>query len=208
MVEAQVSYAVVGHYTRRNLAEGLAGSLNAFLAMDEGDKGSLLNHDLAWRMAAENGSDWVVVLEDDVELVPDFERHVQNALRNVPGEGAISFYTGTGRPRERQVTWALRRAQQTGASWLVSQSAYWGPALVLPTGRVNEMLDVVSLNKRPYDQRFSTYLSKSRLPCYYTIPCLVDHLDGESLLSDTSVSRKARIFAEPDEWNQRAVKFI
>src|SRR5690606_737540 len=138
------------------------------LAMDEGDRGSLSNHDAAWRLGCEAGGDYVVVLEDDVMLVDGFERHAAEALANVPGEGAVSFYTGTTRPHPARVSQAVRKAEAAHVSWLQSSGSYWGPALALPTELVGPMLRAVAEVSLPYDERLSVFLRRSRMPCFYT----------------------------------------
>src|SRR5690554_6709261 len=149
----RIEYAIVGHHSRRESATKLARSLGAVLAMDEGGTGSIRNHDLAWRLAYDPAADWVVVLEDDVILINNFEEHVQDALNNVPREGAVSFYTGTARPKPNIVRKAVAQGLERGCSWLRSNDLYWGPAVALPAHRVIPMLNFVQRVDRPYDSR-------------------------------------------------------
>lgn len=199
----RVSYGVVGHWKRRDKAIEIAESLNAALAMDEGDAGSLPNHDLAWRLAYDPAADWVVILEDDVILIDNFEEHVQDALNNVPREGAVSFYTGTAKPRPNIVRKAVAQGLERGCSWLRSNDLYWGPAVALPAHRVIPMLNFVQRVDRPYDSRIGYYLRANGLPCFYSLPSLVDHIDGPSLIKGCEEPRKAHVFEEPTNWNKR-----
>src|SRR5690606_29262816 len=104
-----ISYAVVGHRSRRKAAEKLAASVGGSLSLDLGETGSNANHDLAWGMFSES-ADWHVVLEDDAVIPEGFLEAVPRALSQTPSEGAVSFYTGTGRPRP---TAALRDRKST-----------------------------------------------------------------------------------------------
>jgi len=201
----RVSYAVVGHHTRREAAEKLVARLGCPLAMDEGDRGSLPNHDAAWRLGHALGGDYVVVLEDDVVLIDDFETHVVDALSNVPQRAAVSFYTGTTRPHPDRVRRAVVRATQRGRAWLEARRAYWGPALALPREHVEPMLRFVRPITLPYDQRLSRYLVEARLLCFYTNPSLVDHADWPSLLSRDDEPRRAHRVGVPESWATRAV---
>src|SRR5690554_8076710 len=160
--------------------------------MDEGGTGSLRNHDLAWKMAYSPDADWIVVLEDDAILLDGFENHVQEALQHVPRDGAVSFYTGTGQPFRYPVSAAVKKALRRGASWLRANSLYWGPAVALPVHHVQPMLRFVKDIDRPYDQRLGLYLLANRYPCFYTMPSLVDHQDGESLIQASDRVRRAR----------------
>lgn len=200
-----VSYAVVGHHSRRDRAEKLAVKLDAALVMDEGDRGSLTNHDAAWVAAHTADADYVAVLEDDAEPISDFRYHVEQALDHLPGPGAVSCYLGTARPRQGAVAQALSLADD--ASWLRSRSAWWGPALVLPAEHVRPMLMRVRHLHMPYDQRLSAYLRSVGLPCYYTLPSLVEHADGASLLRDCPLPRRAHRVGAPSGWNTRVVDF-
>ena len=204
----KVKYAVVGHHSRRENAIRLARFLNAALAMDEGDAGSLRNHDLAWTLAYSPGADWVIVLEDDAVLVEGFQDHVENALGHVPKDGAVSFYTGTGQPKRFVVCDAVSKASKVGCSWIRTDTLLWGPAVALPVHHVQPMLRYVRDIGKPYDQRLGQYLIAHRIPCFYTAPSLVDHEDGKSLIGDSSWPRKAHDFRQPDGWNRRYVYMI
>ena len=204
----RIEYAVVGHHSRRESATKLARSLNAALAMDEGGTGSLRNHDLAWKMAYSPDADWIVVLEDDAILLDGFENHVQEALQHVPRDGAVSFYTGTGQPFRYPVSAAVKKALRRGASWLRANSLYWGPAVALPVHHVQPMLRFVKDIDRPYDQRLGLYLLANRYPCFYTMPSLVDHQDGESLIQASDRVRRAHVFKQPSGWNKKVVRII
>lgn len=204
----KVSYGVVGHWKRRDKALEIAESLNAALAMDEGNSGSLLNHDLAWMMAYNPDADWIVVLEDDSILLDGFESHVQGALQHVPRDGAVSFYTGTGQPFRYPVSAAVKKALRRGASWLRANSLYWGPAVALPVHHVQPMLRFVKDIDRPYDQRLGLYLLANRYPCFYTMPSLVDHQDGESLIQASDRVRRAHVFKQPSGWNKKVVCIV
>lgn len=200
-----VSYAVVGHHRRREQAESLSAELNAVLVMDEGDRGSLATHDLAWWSACTPEADWVMVLEDDAEPILGFRHYAEQALAHLPGSGAVSFYLGTGRPRQGSVSRALSRAGD--ASWLRSRSAWWGPSIALPAGHVVPMLERVQSSTLPYDQRLSTYLRSAGIRCYYTLPSLVEHADGPSLIRDCPLPRRAHRVEAPSGFNTRVVDF-
>ena len=196
MVEAQVGIAVCGHVARREWALELSRSLSAPVALDDGSLGSLPNHDRAWSLAADQGHAWSLVLEDDAVLATDFVARATQALEAVPAIGAVSFYLGGGQPRPNTAREAVHRAVRLGASWVRSPSAYWGVALALPTQHVHPMLQHVQRSALPYDTRFGTYLCAYRMPCFYTVPSLVDHRDAPSLIttSKTLPTRTAIAF--------------
>ena len=205
MVEAQVNvaYAVVGDIRRLNRAVLLRDELGARLSLDM-DEDSNANHDAAWNMY--NASDdWLVVVEDDVELVPNFKKHVVDAIDNMPDLGVLSLYAGYPRPERFAVSSAVLKARQSGASYLKHNKVLWGPAVAMRTDMIDDMLNWVSGSNWPYDERFSQWMTSRRISAYYTMPSLVDHTDVESLLGRGGVPRKAYWFGEPTEWNSDVI---
>lgn len=175
--------AVCTHESRHARGAKMARRLGAYIALDDGRYGSNANHDRAWRMAAQSWP-WTLVLEDDAVLPHDFSRHARRALLNVPGDGAVSFYLGTSYPGHYQgrVKRALAQCDAEGASWLRCGVALHGVALALPTHHVADMLEAVADVDKPYDERLSVWLKDRGLPCWYTVPSLVDHEDEDHVL--------------------------
>lgn len=202
MVAAQVSYSVVAHPKRLQAAYQLAKATGGQVVLDHG-RGSNANHDAAWERA---GGDWHVVLEDDAILVPGFTAQVTAALAAVPAEGAVSFYVGTGRPKPTEAPRAIEAARRSNAHWVKAQASYWGVALALPTYLVPDMLGYVQHSTLPYDVRFGLWLRSRKLPCWYTVPSLVDHSDNPSLIWDYNLpSRKAIFVGRNTKWNDTFV---
>lgn len=200
----KVSYAVVGHPKRAKQASELAYALDAEVAMDNG-RGSNANHDAAW-MLYDPWAPWHVVIEDDAILTPGFLQQAAAALAAVPGDGAVSFYLGGGRPKPSEAPKAIRMAQHYNAHWVRAESSYWGVALALPTPYVLDMVGYVQRSTLPYDIRLSTWLRHKGLPCWHTVPSLVDHADYNSLIWDTNVPiRKAIITGSNTVWNSKYV---
>lgn len=197
-----VSYAVCAHASRARWAHTLSDQTGAAICFDNGVYGSLGNHDRAWGIGEASGRDWVCVLEDDAILCPWFQSQVTQAIDSRPfGDAAISLYTGTAKPKQDQVTNALKRAKSNDAAWLASDSAYWGVALLLPRQLVRPMLAYVQDRTEPYDERLSYFLRDNNLPCLYTTPSLVDHRDGKSLIKPALAPRHAHQFGTRAEWN-------
>lgn len=105
-MEAQISFVVVGHYSRRHQAERLANMLNAHLLIDEDQHGANWNHWRAIEWASQQDCR-VVILEDDAVLVNGFSEKVTAWLSRFPDE-LISFYLGTGRPPQYQLEIATK----------------------------------------------------------------------------------------------------
>src|SRR5690606_40662596 len=65
---------------------------------------------------------------------------------------------------------------------------------------IPDMVGYVQRSTLPYDIRLSTWLRHKGLPCWHTVPSLVDHADYNSLIWDTNVPiRKAIITGRSEE---------
>lgn len=201
-METTTRYIVVAHKDRYAIATDLADYLSADISVDLGDLGSNANHDRAWKMASKSGQTWSAVIEDDVILTDNFLDHVQDALAHMPSEGVLSLYSGYPRPLGDRVKRAVHNARASGHSFLRYNSLLWGPAVLMPSRLVPSMLKMVSrINSLQYDQRFSFWTSRHRIPVYYTMPSLVEHRDEPSLIWGDRPPRKAWWFGEPHDWN-------
>ncbi|GAA4391759.1 hypothetical protein [Tsukamurella soli] len=150
--------------------------------MDTGARGSLVNHDLAWHQLADRSdADWLIVLEDDAVPCRDFLDRAADALAYAPSV-AVSFYVGTGRPLGRRIIRALLAAEQAGNVWLTNPGLLWGVGVALRADIVKPMLDGVTEIRRPYDERMGEWLASHKIPVAYTLPSLVDHEDGQSII--------------------------
>ena len=170
----------MAHSARYDTAVDLAQSLGAGLALDDGTLGETRNGDHAWA-CHDRDADFHVVLQDDALPIPGFAVHAAAALAARP-ESLVSFYVGTGRPRQPRVSTAIARAQTDGCAWLSAETLLWGVAVALPTEHVTGFLDWAAGCALPYDRRLGAYATHAGLPIHYTHPSLVDHADGPTLL--------------------------
>lgn len=136
------------------------------------------------------GTDYHVVLQDDVILPPNFYDHLAAALANVPMRSLVSLYTGTVRPLPDRVANAVQRAGN--ASWLQFNTLLWGVGIAIPTAHIADMLENVADRKEVYDTRIGVAYQSQRLPVYYTNPSLVDHDNsiGSLLKQSENVSKE------------------
>jgi hypothetical protein len=154
--------------------------------VDKGTMGELGCGDRAWGQYHVD-SDWHVVLQDDAIPCDNFTTHVESALGFLSDAGwdksVVSFYTGTLRPQRERVASSVATADAVGATWLKSRSLMWGVGVAMPTFKIRQFL---SWGKRhsglPYDVRIGTFARRNEMPVLYTVPSLVDHADGPSLV--------------------------
>lgn len=188
-----VSFAVMAHPARADFVDDLLPHLPEGTPVvwdqkcDRWDTGSR-------SMAAyDRDSDWHVVVQDDALPCLDFAVGVHRALGQIEHYGPVSFYTGRARPHGPAVTRAVSRAMLAGKSWLEMRGPLWGPAVAVPTDMIDRMLDYCEDIAVPnYDLRMTVYFSKIGVPCWYSIPSLVNHRvgsDNPSLVPGRGASR-------------------
>lgn len=175
----RVSVAVMAHPARERLVAELLPQLPAARVVwdernDRWDTGrrSMLTNDPA--------ADWHLVVQDDAVLCRDFLPGVQRMLAHVP-KLPVSLYTGRTRPFRAAVEDAVARARVQHKLFLAMQGPLWGVAVAIPTGLIADM--VADCDRRPirnYDLRMAAHFAARGIPCWYTLPSLVDHRVGLS----------------------------
>lgn len=173
----------MAHPARREAAERLASDVGAVgIAFDLTGAGEVANGNEAWRLAVAAGVDWAIVLQDDAVPIPGFKEHAETALTAAPA-ACVSFYTGTGRPRQDIVRKAVTEADEQNAAWLQHPSLLWGVAVALRADLAAPFLDWEYRRPLAYDQRLSVYCKETGTRIAYTHPSLTDHADGPTLLT-------------------------
>ena len=201
-----LSYAVMAHPDRYQSAIALGTLLEAAVTFDTG-AGETANGDHAWS-AFEPESSWHCVLQDDAQPIPGFTSHSAHALEYAP-RTAVSFYVGTGRPRQNHVQAAITAADATESMWLQHPTLLWGVAVAMPSEHVAPFLRWAKTCTLPYDRRIGAYWQQQGIPVQYTWPSLVDHADNPSLLTHPwgppRTPRKAWRLGAPQQWNTRTI---
>ena len=177
MVSAQIRFVVVGHHSRREKAKLLADLLNAHLLIDDQDRGANWNHRRAMEWAADQDQR-VVVIEDDAIPVSGFTDSVSNWLERFPDD-LISFYLGTGRPPQYQMTIAgkLITADKQRSDFVTLPRLIHGVCYSPPKKAIDKILNGWSRSKAADYAVGDAYGGVVIYPCY----SLVDHLDEVSV---------------------------
>lgn len=160
--------------------------------MDEGNHGATWNHLRALSWAAEQ-TDRVVIIEDDGIPVDGFEPHAEAWLSR-HSDDLISFYLGTGHPRQ----WMTR----VDAQWdnhsdivLLPQLIH-GVAYSIPPAMVSRVVANIDTT-RPADYAIGEAWHRlTGRPTVYPKVSLVDHADIPSLVRrGDRATRRARALA-------------
>jgi hypothetical protein len=136
---------------------------------------------LAWA-GVSDGATHHLVLQDDVVPVPDFARHLRDAIRARPHE-ALALYSNWNSP---QNSYLVRRAAASGSAWAPLSPGEWTPTLglVLPADRARELAAYLAPIPDEFaddDQMALLYCREAGLPVTATVPHLVDHRGAPTL---------------------------
>jgi len=171
----EIKFIVIGHHSRRDMANDLAESLGALTLIDEGDNGANWNHRRALEWAAEQ-SCRVVVLEDDARPARGFNQQVAWWLEEHP-DALCSFYLGTGRPPQYQMQIAERLiiADKTRADYITLPRLIHGVCYSVPPQHLKRVLARWDNTKAADYAVGDAYAGPVIYPCY----SLVEHADGD-----------------------------
>lgn len=171
---SDIKFVVVGHHSRREMANNLAVSLSAHLLIDGDDHGANWNHRRALEWAATQEAR-VVVLEDDAIPVSGFAELASEWLERFP-DSLISFYLGTGRPPQYQLEIATKLvvSDKNRTDYITIPRLIHGVCYSVPPKYLAKVLSRWSHNKAADYAVGDAYGGPVLYPCY----SLVDHADG------------------------------
>lgn len=205
------STVIMAHPSRSELVEELQSTLDRDVpVVYDGKVKPSKSPQQRWRTgrraweAIDRTADYGMVIQDDVLVSRDFIAGVESALNVLGPEGLVSAYTGTGRPDQTSVLRALDAAERQGSSWTSTRSLNWGPAIIVPTSTIEDMLYWCDQKKhavKNYDYRIGLYFRDVvGWRTWYLVPSLVEHRDVPSLVGhDAGPKREAHNFIGCDK---------
>lgn len=175
---------VVAHKERLSIANKLAAYIDAKIFLDDGDHGANWNHHKAIEyLNKENKSG--IVIEDDAVPISDFIYHAANWIKRFPAQ-IVSFYLGTGRPRQYQMTIRnkIDRALEKGIDYITIPNLIHGVCYYMPSFVTAQILEDWD-NRLPADFAIGkAYANDVIYPIYSlvdhrNIPSVEKHSDGQ-----------------------------
>jgi GR25 family glycosyltransferase involved in LPS biosynthesis len=187
-----IRIGVAAHTSRMSQAEALTNKVDAeFLSFDDGILGCTKNEIKVWTNLAQQGGDWLVVLEDDAVPVDDFREQLEAALAAAPTD-IVSLYLGTGYPKawQRFIKTAITAAKKNDANYALSSHLLTTVGVAMRPWMARHMLDRLPWlpeyehEKWPIDEQITKWARQCGHVVGYTLPSLVDHAPGPSLIAD------------------------
>lgn len=203
----KLSAAIMAHPVRAELAEQVQAALDrpTPIVYDEVPTPSKdprqrwANGRRAWE-AHDPTADWHMVIQDDALVCEDLLAGLEKALAVLGRKGLVSAFTSHGKPEHTHVRRAWRTAVDKGHAWMCTKSLCWGVAIIAPVRTIPKMLDWCSAPGQQdltYDMRIGRYYrDKLGWRTWYTVPSLVDHRDGPSLVGHGEADRRANGFLQ------------
>lgn len=202
-----LSLAIMAHPSRAAQVAELEAQLPAAQVVWD-EIGSRWDTGRRSMLAYDAAADFHCVVQDDAVLCDNFIEQVQAALATV-GAGPVAFYLGRSYLAGWPTALLLRRARAKGASWIQGPGPHWGVAVAVRTSEIAAMVawcDGSTIQN--YDLRMAAYWKARGRLCSYSVPCLVDHHAGPSLVTGRgSNGRRAACFAVSgaESWSARAL---
>lgn len=200
----KLSVSIMAHPDRAEQVDALRAALGAPVPVGWDTEGPpARDPERIWRTARrawglhDPGSDWHLLLQDDVIPAPGLLEVVARGLAHAPARAVVSLYVGTGRPLPRVWERLGGEADRAGAAWIVGPRAMWGVALAVPTALVPGMIEWSDRQRGiPDDMRVGRWARNHRLEAWFPWPSLVDHPDDASIIGHGPGRRALRFAGE------------
>lgn len=193
-----LSISLMCHPRRGDDAAELSAQLDAPILWDryndvwDTGRRSLLAH-----------ADWAthhLVLQDDAIIPPNLYETCEQILDHTPSGAPVSLYMGRWRHRPRRYSMkpVVQAARKVGASFAVFGGPWWGVGVIVPTADIE---DIVVFGNQPgthpnYDIKIAQFYKSKGVPCWYTMPSVIDHREGKSLVGPRGAKRHAQWYEQ------------
>ncbi len=174
---------VIAHPRRLSSAQTLRErhpELNLTIMFDpepDAEPSALRAARLAWA-SAPAGATHLLVVQDDMVLVPDIHRQVLTAARAMP-EAVLSFFTEWG----SRTAHALRLASVLGGSWVEVIDPYVPTSVhLMPAALGHRVADYPG--DEPDDVLLLRFVREFAVPAYASVPNLAQHVPIASLMGN------------------------
>lgn len=215
-----ISIGVVAHVNREHLVTKLIREVDVdVISWDDGlpsVTGCVDNHiALLKKLNALSANSthcvWCVVLEDDVRPVPKLRQQLAIALTQAETP-LVGLYLGTGNVNgstQRVIIPAVKQAEASESHWIRSPWFISAVGYAVRSAWLPSLLSGISSAGGPVDYRINEWTHRVGIETWYTQPSLVDHDDGQSLISALGTPtprRRAYRFGSRHEWGSSTVE--
>lgn len=197
-----LSFALMAHPQREGYVEELLPQLDREPVVVWDEVGSRWDTGRRSLLSYDPSCTHHFVVQDDAVVPRDLCAGIERALEYVSPQVPVCLYTGRSRPNAVLVTRAMDQARERDCTWLRMPGPWWGVGVVTPTVAIEQMVaDCDKMSHIPnYDLRMAEWWTNQGIMCLYSIPSLVDHRAGPSLVwGRGSAGRYAHTALGPDQ---------
>lgn len=132
-----------------------------------------------------------LVIQDDAIVPRGLVAACESIVAHTPPDAPVSLYMGKSRIRPAySMTSVVERGE--GASFAVFGGPWWGVGIILPTVDIPDVVAFGDRRTHPnYDIRIAQFYKARRIQCWYTLPSIIDHRAGPSLIGRKGLQRHA-----------------
>lgn len=143
-----------------------------------------------------SGKEFGITIQDDTIVADDFIRKASNFIGGVGDKNAIyNFYY------KRQLDKnEIDRAIVAGRNYIKKSNFYNELCLAIPTKIIQDMIDWCEKKNPTLDWVMQRYVMQHRIPVYFSVPSLANHLNLESLIKKVNAPNRTCWYMDGDEW--------
>lgn len=184
----------MAHWKRERLVSKLRGRLPAPVVWDE--RNDVWDTGRRALLAYNPDASHHLVVQDDAVVPRGLVEACEKIIVNVPSDVPVSLYMGKARitPHKFSMMPVVDAVREQGASFAVFGGPWWGVGIILPTADIEAVVAYGDENpkRQPnYDLRIAQFYDSKGIDCYYTLPSIVDHRPGPSLIGRRGSNRHA-----------------
>jgi hypothetical protein len=181
LASVELSIRIMAHPLRTGWAEELSDQLSAPIVWDETNSA----WDTGKRALLSGAGTHVLVVQDDV-ILSDGLREVAAAMVEHSNNHPICLYSQHHKKMAAVERW------RTDQPWYLAPGPNYGPAVIIPTVHVPDLVKVGDIMRGPsYDRRLWNYYAGAQILCLYTFPSLVNHRVGHGSLMHKNARDRA-----------------
>jgi hypothetical protein len=126
-----------------------------------------------------------LVVQDDAIVPLNLIEGVEEVLRVIPKEVALSLYMGRTRKFWRKVQMTGANVPANRPAWVIMNQIHWGVGVVFPTHLIDRMITWCDKlhHVDNYDKRMGRWCEMSHTQVWHPWPSLVDHHEVPSLVA-------------------------
>lgn len=186
----ELSITIQAHNTRVDHIDYYKTVLSDFdVELDDVSRGMVENCYMAWRSWEDSKADYHLVLQDDLLITSNFYEKLMVHLSK--GYDVYHLYLGQNKKRLNKY-W--KNAIKEGKDHILLDDIHAAQAVCIKTKHIPEMLKVCrSLDYPVDDMRINKFVRSNGFKVYFPLPCLVEHLNGESLHNFNKSPKNKRV---------------